>query len=476
MVKKALIIVPHGDDEVNLVGTIMEQMVSAGVCVKALFVTNGDYDPKVTEHRMKETIRVTRKMKFNDIYFLGYGDNPDGRNHIFSSENELCKSMAGHTCTYGVKGTSDYRYLISGFHSEYRLNCLKEDMQACIERERANLIFCVDYDSHPDHRMTSLIFDQVIHDIVENSDYRPIVLKKFAYAGTWHGKEDYFSSPMQPTILEDYEYFPYAKQQELRIKVDQGVYPALFWNSEVYKWCRIYRSQKAASHFFSIVNADTVFFYRDTDNLALGATITGSSGETKYLNDFKLYDTDTICGKTKINGENIRKYTWIPAPQDMTKEFKIYVSCPVSVEMLVFYQSHDKDSKIKRIKIEMDNNFVQEYELEDSLCSTVILEKKQNNVQQIRISVMESYGKLAGFREVEIFDHISGFPWKEVPFVPYEENIKEANRKFCCIMQKSINIYMFINKDLRINGIGYFIKRFFCKKYKLWKKGRKNAK
>lgn len=466
MIQKALIIVPHEDDEINLVGTIIDQLVSSNVLIKVVFVTNGDFESDLTEQRIQEAIYVTKKMQFDDVYFLGYGDNADGSDHIFCSRNVLYKSRSGHTCTYGVKGNDDYRYLISGVHSEYRLECLKVDMQECIMRERADLIFCVDHDSHPDHRMTSLIFDQVIRDIVLGSDYRPIVLKKFAYAGTWHGRADYFNDPMLPTILDADQYFPYARQQEIRIKVNRTLYPTLFWQSNVYKWCRIYRSQGAIDHFWNIVNADSLFFYRDTNNLAPAALITTSSGEGKYLNDFKLFDTDIVCGKIKLDEETIKRYTWIPSHLDTKKKFEMHFSNPISVKMMAFHQSHDENSRIKRIKVEMNNSFIKEYELGDSLYASILLPIKQSDINQISISVLEHSGNLAGFREVEIFDHISEFPWESVPFVPYLGENQSYPRKFCHTMQKVMDIHAFINNDLKANGILYFIKRFFLNRRK----------
>ena len=69
-----MIIVPHEDDELNLMGGIYGQLVKNKNRLITVFITNGDYLNK-GKTRIKEAIKVNRKIGLNkqDVIFLGYG-------------------------------------------------------------------------------------------------------------------------------------------------------------------------------------------------------------------------------------------------------------------------------------------------------------------------------------------------------------------------------------------------------------------
>jgi LmbE family N-acetylglucosaminyl deacetylase len=69
---------------------------------------------------------------------------------------------------------------------------IKADIKSYISEVMADMIICVDFDSHADHKMVSSLFDQIMKEMIVENGYRPLVLKKFAYLGVWGGYKRLF--------------------------------------------------------------------------------------------------------------------------------------------------------------------------------------------------------------------------------------------------------------------------------------------
>lgn len=423
MIKKVLIIVPHEDDEINIAGTIIDQFHKMKITIDIIYVTNGDFYPNKTQKRIREAMNVAKDMQVNKLYFLGYGDRFCDKHIYPGDKNEVVTSKAGYNETYGIEGIIDYRYLVDGVHSEYKLSNIKKDMHDCILQIRADLIICVDFDDHPDHRMVSLIFEEVMKKVIVKDDYKPLILKKFAYAGVWEGEHDYFISPMKPTCPvannEEYrkKFWQYNKSDEVRIKVSDTNYQLKFWKTDVYKWLKIYRSQRAVKHFSSIVNADALYFFRNSNNLALKADVEVSSGEGKYLNDFKLIDTDDVCVMESDYMRIVNESTWLPDREDEDKNIVFKFRKEISVKRIAFYQSLDQNSGITQLYICFNDNEGKVYKIDKNNIRELYFEEE--NVKLIKIKILKHYGRFYGFSEIEVFNCEDGFRWQETPFCPY---------------------------------------------------------
>lgn len=461
MIKKVLIIVPHEDDEINIAGTIIDQLHYNEIIIDIMYVTNGDYYAEKTKKRMREALAVAKDMQINELFFLGYGDK-FGDKHIYQGdENEVVTSKAGYTKTYGVEGVIDYRYHVSGVHSDYKLANLKQDMHDCILDSKADLLICVDFDDHPDHRMVSLIFDEVMKKLIVMDNYHPLILKKFAYAGVWEGNHDYFISPMKPTcpVGDDVEYsikfWQYNKLDEVRIKVWKTNYQLKFWKTNIYRWLKIYHSQRAIIHFSSIVNADALYFYRNSNNLALNADVVVSSGEKKYLNDFKLIDTDDVCTIDKDYKNIINTSTWIPNADDVDKCIIFKFIEKISIKKIVFYQSLDSNSGIKKLGISFNDDEEKVYEI-DKVNGRVIY-FDVDNISEIRITILEYYGDLYGFSEIEIFNCVDNFDWGKTPFCPYtpDNNVSESRH---IVYETMYRFYLLFHIYIPEKLVGYWKK------------------
>lgn len=430
MIKKALVIVPHGDDEINLVGTIMDQFTEKKIDIVVMFVTNGDFDKNAAQARMKETVSVVQKMQFSKAIFLGYPDNcKEGNRHIFDVNNEyLYESMAGKTETYGIQPSTDYRYDISGYHHPYYLKNIEKDIRECIVNENADMIIYPDWDSHPDHRMVTVLVDSILADLACNIDYRPIVLKKFAYAGVWYGIKDYYDNPMKETVLSEEEFFPNAPQNRIQIKVNERMYPLRYWKSPVYSWLKLYETQHAAESFASIVNADALYFYRDTSNLALDARIEASSGNTGYINDFQFIKIRNINDTPEEIRSYYKDYTWIPESSDTERSLTFTFKKKTELKQISFSVPDQLKNQKVQLRILLDNGFTETITFENCLQYTYLFQEKQSSVGSMTIRLEAFSGGEYGFSEIEIFDRESVFPWNDVPFKEYHDDPAPRSR------------------------------------------------
>ena len=77
--KNVMVFSPHQDDEINLLGGVLEQYVKYGSNVTVVFSTNGDYEGH-GETRLREAVEVLSFIGIpqENVIFLGYGDSTMG--------------------------------------------------------------------------------------------------------------------------------------------------------------------------------------------------------------------------------------------------------------------------------------------------------------------------------------------------------------------------------------------------------------
>lgn len=174
---------------------------------------------------------------------------------------------------------------------------LRHDLKRLLLELRANIIFCVDFDSHADHRTLSIVFEEVLGKILsERNDYRPEVYKKLAYATAFNAVPDFYAMNLRGTPkpkvgeTDNYDFdlidranyvwanrvrFPVMHNQTL-LK-DNPVAEAIFAHkSKRYEWQAL-----------RILNSDEIFFERRTDSQTFAAQITATSGDASKVADFK---------------------------------------------------------------------------------------------------------------------------------------------------------------------------------------------
>lgn len=337
---KVLVIVPHEDDELAVAGSLL---VSLNRIEKnetyVVFTTNGDAYPKDGPIRIKEAIDALRILgtASENIFFLGYGN--EWRNgHIYHrTATERCLSRIGKEYTYGSNKVFDYAWKIKGKHHAYTRENYRNDLINVIENLLPEWIVAVDYDSHPDHRATSLLLDECMGIILKkNVFYHPNLWKKFAYLGVWEGIEDYYSHDVtknqRTNNNTDNPVFLWS--DAIRLKTDEECNTRLVRKNLIYKAACCHKSENAWRHITRICNADVLYWKRRTDNLLLYANIEVTSGNGECLNDFVITNTADV---EKFEFIITEQQLWHPVDDD--KRAIINFNKAVKATCIILYES-----------------------------------------------------------------------------------------------------------------------------------------
>ena len=368
MIRKVLVVVPHPDDEINLAGGLYDIFKTKNIYTSVVFCTNGDFYPEYSIRRHKEVLNAKKILGYDEAVFLGYGDGMMAT-HVYNIDGDVTiKSNAGKVETYTTGVTPEYCYQRYRIHHKYTRNNLKNDIKDVVLDKRADLIICVDLDCHYDHRCVSLLFDEAMGEILkEHNDYRPIILKGFAYMGSWAGMDDFFSSivkPMIPTInrttIDPSCTYPFNWKDRIRVRNSQKATKMLLWKNSIFKALLAHRSQMRFSSvpdnafvkFPSIANPESCYWLRRADNLVLQSRVHATSGNINYLNDFKIFDT------TGLHNNSLYDYEcgWIPSSYDTSKEITIDFSTKKKISYIKIFQGYKSDiSHIKLTTFEGDS-------------------------------------------------------------------------------------------------------------------------
>lgn len=351
---RALILAPHPDDEINVAGSIIIQLIRAGVEVFVTYSTNGDFK-QPADLRAAEAIKALSILgvERDHVMWLGYGDtfNKTGKPHVFYA-TVPAKSPAGHVETYAPKGFEPQH------HSSYTRQNFFSDLEALIDSLRAEIIFCVDFDFHADHRALALAFDKVMAKILRRSNYRPEVYKKLAYATAFTAPQDLHSknllSTPRPKIgLEAYTFdlidkFYYDWSNRIRFPMPPDCRePSI--DNPIAKAAFAHRSQRIQWNAFAVINADEIFFERHTNSATLGADIKASSGDAMKVCDFQMFDVEDI----NDDPPSFNNYYWAPTVGDNERRLTFRWKAPQTVERIKIYGT--LDGVIDKLRISLDN-------------------------------------------------------------------------------------------------------------------------
>ena len=398
--KNIMIIVPHQDDELNICGGMFTSNYFDMDKVKIVFSTNGDYFCNY-KARVRETYRIAKKLgiKKENIIFMGYSDQfIVENNHIYlTHQPNILKSKKGNDETFG----DNYHFSKYNKQSKFNHENFVNDLIDIISDNRPDVIFTIDFDSHPDHRALSLSFEESIGIILKKDmNFKPVIYKAFAYPTYYKGIKDFNNKVLENTkfLTEPHSlcemqnpYYDWNERISFKVKNNR-----LLLFNKTYKLFRIYRSQLIIKKIYSIINNDLVFFKRRTDNLLLNSSIEVSSGNKEYLNDFMLFDVSSITkGDTKK--PELNNSYFIFDSKDKKREIKIKLDKKHDIKEMVLYRNFDKSNKPYEIELLFDDNTVIKKKLFDNK-SIIKLDKNSKNIT-IRVNSPN-----IGFSEIELFD------------------------------------------------------------------------
>lgn len=401
--RRVLVIVPHQDDELNILGGVLEEYVRYGSSLYPVYVTNGDY-AELAETRYREALAVFQQLGVpeDQVIFLGYGNewSKDGPHIYNAAPGVVMESHAGKTETYGAPFHGAYREGRS-----YTIDNLMEDLQHVILDVTPDVIFCSDYDHHIDHKAVSLLFEKVMGNVLkENPDYTPIVYKAYAYGTAWEAEADYYGDQVLSTknlFEEPYGQRPavYRWEDRIRFPVNGAALSRSLVGSEGYELLGQYHSQGAQRMAAALLNGDKVAWQRRTDSLCLGAAVTVSSGEGKYLNDFMLVENDDLTDESRMPYDGI----WTPAATDEAREITVTLAAASRVDTVVLYDHPSPEHNVLNTQILFSDGTVVETGALDPGGAATRVPVEKENVSSFRIVLKETTGTDAGISEVEAF-------------------------------------------------------------------------
>lgn len=444
--KKILVLVPHQDDEINVAGNFICSMSKMGADIYVAYSTNGDYEYKAAV-RIKEAIAALAIMGVNEdhIVFMGYGDsyNTFEGAHISDAYDRPTVSRAGHNETYCEANQSDYSFIKSGNHSRYCRNNFLSDLESIILDIKPELLVCVDFDQHPDHRWLSIAFDEVMHNLLsrKNNTYFPTVWKSFAYATAFSAKADLLGcenllATERPNVnntlnylIDVIDYANWEWKNRIRIPVlPENRINYLIYRNRLVKAMLKHKSQYMILHANSVINSDEIFWEHRTDSLAYSAKVMASSGETSFLTDFKYVNTRNIKDKTP----RFNKYLWKPDADDIQKMVSFAWEQVQTVNTICIYNGINI-GKVKTIRCTFDDGFSNIYSLANGEHNFYITLESAHFIRTCIIEILE-HDEDAGISEIEIFGEA-----RESFIKPFIKLLLDDNYTYKHIMNEKIN-------------------------------------
>lgn len=401
--RSVMVIVPHEDDEAIFLSGVFEAFRNYGSQVRVVFMTNGDGfgDPRV---RMQEAIDYCASVGVpeENVIFLGYGDGISKNDgiHIYNAPaGMVLTSQYGVQQTYALETHPAYNPGTS-----YTIENLLSDLESVILEYKPEWIFCIDQDSHIDHKALSLAFEKSMGDILkENPDYRPVVFKGYAYETSWYAEPDFYRTNILSTqnlFEKPYEQSPaaYRWEERMRFPVDASTLSRSLITSEAYQRLGIYHSQDAWLQARGVVNGDRVFWQRRTDSLCLYAEIRTSSGENRFLNDFMAADNYNL-------NESLRPFDgiWIPDQEDREKSLTVNLPEASDLHSIVLYDHPSTEDNVCNAAIAFDDGTeIETGPLHPEGAATQVPVNK-TDVKSFCITLISTEGKNAGLGEIEAY-------------------------------------------------------------------------
>lgn len=405
--RKVLALVPHQDDEANILLGVLEQYVKYGSDVYVAYVINGDFRvPGVQRIAEAEAAMAQCGIPADRLIFLGYGDwlNINGRSLYFCPDDEVITSSAGFSSTYGTERHPPFN------HNSYTRRHMYEDIRTLLLRYTPDVIFCSDMDSHDDHQAVAMFFEKAMGEVLKaRSDYEPELYRAFAYNTAYLAEQDFYSlnilSSKKPDEGPDKEPYittcgsnVYNWAERLRLPVRADTLSRSILSSGGYAVLRHYRSQDIIERADGIINGDKVFWQRESGSLSYEARFWVSSGDGSGLNDFVLTDRRQFHEEAGYSDN-----TWVPDPEDQEKRVIIKFTQPTSLSRVVLYDNPSLGDNVLEASIRLDNGaFYMTGPLEPNGSGTEILFEPAQ-VEELEICLMETEGRGAGLTEVELF-------------------------------------------------------------------------
>lgn len=420
-----MVIVPHEDDEINVAGATIYGAIKEGLKVILVYVTNGDFQYKA-DIRYKEVQRMAciMNLPMENIHFLGFPDN-SGKD-LLANRDAVFRNHAGFSKTHGAYGIMDYPTKYMGGPLSYTYNNLVLAITDIIGRFKPCTVISIDMDIHVDHQLTSIAVEEAIGKVVkENNNYRPKVLKSFAYDTDFESINDYYDMHLQSTvqnrawIVDDSLSTNNPMllwEDRLRIPVSGDCRSTLLVRNPMFRALGAHMSQSSYKHGPKLINGDQVFWQRRIDNVVLYATVTATSGNISKINDFLRYDSYDVTKKFA----NPEDYTWIPDDTDQESTVTIRFNESTEIKYINWFEnvwfSNDIEQALQGtiiktstgLEINIPPYYYPHFEAFPYIKKYVF--EQPITIDWISFTVIKPKGVMAGISEIEIYPPNNQFP------------------------------------------------------------------
>ena len=417
--KNVMLLVPHQDDDINVLGGVIEEYVKYGSEVTVVFSTNGDYYA-AQEIRFQEALDALAVMGVpeENVIFLGYGDQWEpGGPHIYNAEpGAVMASYYGSRQTYGTSVKGVWRE-----GTDYTIENFRMDIESVILEYRPDVIYCVDYDYHLDHKALTMSFERVMGKILKETDYRPLVFKGYAYNSAWEAVSDFYRDNLISTLDVYDPSYAWAPQvyhwgERIRMPVNGESLSRSLVSARVQKALAKYESQSAELYGVRVINSDKVFWQRNTNSLATWADISVTSGNGELLNDFMLLECYDIVGERKpYDG------AWIPEEGDGEKRATVTFDRPQEIRGIVLYDNPAEDGNILNARIGFSDGTSLETGALAPLGAANRIEVEKTGITSVTVTILEGEGS-AGLTEIEVFGEETQADLEYLKIMDEEEN------------------------------------------------------
>ncbi len=397
--RRVLAVVPHEDDEVNLLGGVIESFTDAGSEVYVVFTSTGDAGGQ-GEERVHEAVAALGVLGVPEdhIIFLGYGDGyPWDSVHIYNAEPGVTvPSLSGRTETHAAPEHPAYREGAAYTRENYLA-----DLRSVLEDIRADMIFCVDYDANVDHRAASLFFDEALGQLLAgDASYKPLVFKGFAYSTAYRAAEDFYDdinllSTVRSGGERSEENGISLWSERVRLPVSAAGLSHSLTRCRTFTAAREYATQNLWHDMAGILNGDKVFWQRNTGSVLYGASVSVSSGDGAELTDFRLLHSPDIRTDAMPY-----EAVWIPAADDADRTAE-FTFAAADITEIRLYDNPSPDDNVLAAEIVFPSGNTYEVRDIDPAGTSVYVNEPDCTGFTVRLT--ETEGAAAGLTEAEAY-------------------------------------------------------------------------
>ncbi len=102
----------------------------------------------------------------------------------------------------------------------YSWNGIVESLIDVILYFKPDTIIATDYDTHVDHRLCALTVESAMEWIIKHTEFRPQLLKGFAYATGYETIDDYYNNHLLSTLINKKHYHLMNLVQGIQLYLD----------------------------------------------------------------------------------------------------------------------------------------------------------------------------------------------------------------------------------------------------------------